>query len=115
MRFLVDEHIPLAVVRQLQRRYPQQVDVVRVVDVGFKGAADPAVLAWAAEQNRILITQDKATITHFAYERVAQGLAMPGVITLTHQLAIGSLVQELALIVECGVPEDLRGVVYFIP
>ncbi|MBS3968152.1 MAG: DUF5615 family PIN-like protein [Truepera sp.] len=112
MRFLVDEHIPLAVTRQLQRRYPQQVDVVRVVEVGLKGAADPAVLAWAAEQNRILITRDKATITRFAYERVAQGLAMPGVITLTRQLAI---LQELALIVECGVPEDLRGAVYFIP
>lgn len=40
---------------------------------------------------------------------------MPGVITLTRQLAIGSLLQELVLLVECGVPEDLRDTVYFIP
>lgn len=31
------------------------------------------MLAWAAEQQRILLTHDVATITVFAYERVRAG------------------------------------------
>lgn len=79
VRFLLDEHIPSAIVRQLQRSYPQEVDVARVVGVGLMGASDPEVLAWAAEEKRILISRDKATLTNFAYERIEQGLPMPSV------------------------------------
>jgi hypothetical protein len=56
MRFLTDEHIPNAVVRQLQRKYPQAVDVVRAFDAGLTGASDAELLAWAAEHGRIIIT-----------------------------------------------------------
>jgi hypothetical protein len=42
------------------------------------------VLAWAAEQQRILLTHDVATITAFAYERVRTGKSMPGVFEVAH-------------------------------
>lgn len=114
-RFLIDEHIPLAIVRQFQRMYPQDVDITRVVDVGLMGADDSEVLAWAAQENRILISHDNATLTNFAYERIEQGLPMPEVIALTRALAIGSLIEELALIVECSEPDELKDLVYYIP
>jgi hypothetical protein len=50
-----------------------------VQDVGLTGADDPTILEWAAAGGRILFTHDVSTMTRFAYERVAAGLAMPGV------------------------------------
>ena len=79
------------------------------------GASDPAVLAWAAEAGRILISRDKATLTNFTYERIERGLPMPGVIAVTRALAIGALLDELALIVECGEPNDFKDLVYYVP
>ena len=69
MRFLLDENIPLAVLRQLQRKFPE-LDVVRVVDAGLMGEPDDVVLAFAAQENRILLSRDKATLTEFAFERI---------------------------------------------
>ena len=71
MRVLTDEHIPNAVVRQLRRNYPQTVDVIRAFDAGMTGASYPDLLAWAAEQERIVITGGKATLTDVAYVRLS--------------------------------------------
>lgn len=43
------------------------------VEAGLSGADDPTVLAWAAVEGRVLLTHDLATMTDFAYERVAEG------------------------------------------
>ena len=46
--FLADENLKGALTRGLLRRQPN-LDLVRVQDAGLLGAADPEVLAWAAE------------------------------------------------------------------
>lgn len=115
LRLLLDEHIPAAVLRYLQRTYPGRVTVTRVVDVGLKGAADPDVLAWAASERYILVSQDKAMLTDFAYERVRFGQPMPGVITITRALPLGVLLAELALVAECGDERDFENLVYYLP
>jgi predicted nuclease of predicted toxin-antitoxin system len=56
------------------------LDLVRVLDVGLGGADDPTVLAWAATEGRLVLTHDAATLIGYAYERVAAGLPMPGII-----------------------------------
>lgn len=56
------------------------IDIVRVQDVGLSGEDDPTILAWAADENRILLTHDVATITSFAYQRITKDLLMPGAI-----------------------------------
>ena len=42
----------------MQENSPQSVDLVRVQDVGLEQADDTSILAWAAENNRILLTHD---------------------------------------------------------
>ncbi|MFN2270846.1 MAG: DUF5615 family PIN-like protein [Anaerolineae bacterium] len=54
---LADENLDGNIVRGVLRRV-RGVDIVRVQDVGLTGADDPAVLAWAADQGRVLITHD---------------------------------------------------------
>ena len=40
----------------------------------------PAVLAWAAAEDRLLASHDVSTLTAFAYARVKAGQPMPGLI-----------------------------------
>lgn len=64
LRFLADENIEVALVQAVQR--DPRMDIVRVQDVGLSGADDPAVLEWAAEEDRLVITHDANTIGRHA-------------------------------------------------
>ena len=94
MRLLTDENFNGAILRGLIRRIPE-LDVVRVQDVGLRYADDPTILDWAASEARILLTHDVATITLYAYERVNQGLPMPGVVEVMATAAIGRVIDDL--------------------
>ncbi len=110
----MDENIPLAVSHGIQRKLPT-TDIARVVDVGLLGATDPDILARGATEDRILLTKDRATMSFFAYERMREGLVMPGVILITQDMSLGSLIEELVMILECGHSEDFNNLVYTIP
>jgi predicted nuclease of predicted toxin-antitoxin system len=57
LRLLADENFNGSIIRGLLRRQPE-MDVVRVQDVGLSGADDRLVLAWAANEGRVLLTHD---------------------------------------------------------
>ena len=73
------------------------------------------MLEWCANQNRILLTHDIRTVSKYAYERVSQGLLMPGVVEVQKSLGIGQAVEELVLFVEAGEPEEWENRVIFLP
>ena len=78
LRFLADENFNGRILRGLLRRVPE-LDIVRAQDVEvLYGEEDPVVLAWAADEGRVVLTQDVATMAGFAYERVVAGEPMPG-------------------------------------
>jgi hypothetical protein len=114
LHLLADENRDGNILRGVLRRV-RGVDVVRVQDVGLRGADDPTVLAWAADQDRVLITHDVETVTRFAFERVDAGLPMPGVIEVTASAPIGKAVEDLALILECLADSELEAQVLYIP
>ena len=78
LRLVSDENFNGDIARGLLFRLPD-LNLVRVQDVGLEQAIDPVVLAWAAQGDRIIVTHDRATLPHFAYERVVAGEPMPGV------------------------------------
>lgn len=100
LRFLADENIEIALV-QAVRRDPR-MDIVRAQDVGLSGADDPAVLAWAAEEDRLVITHDANTMPRHARERVNAGLPMPGVIEVPKPFRVGRVAEELVLFALCS-------------
>jgi len=114
LKLLADENFDNTIVRGLLRRRPS-IDIVRVQDVGLSGENDPTVLAWAAEEGRVLLTHDVATITHFAYERVVQGLPMPGVIEVGTDASIGQVIEDILLIVDCSLEGELEGQIQYLP
>ncbi len=114
LSLLTDENLDGNIVRGLLRRVAG-LDMVRVQEMGLSGVDDPTILAWAAEQGRVLVTHDVETVTRFAYERVEAGLPMPGVIEVVSSASIGQAIEELALIVECSDDGDLDGQVLYLP
>lgn len=115
LRLASDADVHGEIIRGLRRRLPE-ADLVRVQDVLPEGTLDPEVLAWAAAENRILITNDRNTMIGFAYERITAGEAVPGLIVTTNDQSIGSAIDEILLIAEYMPEEEIRGqVVVFLP
>jgi predicted nuclease of predicted toxin-antitoxin system len=90
-------------------------DIVRVQDVAVAGADDPEILAWAAENNRVLLTHDQATMPDFAYARIAAGQPMPGVFVLSDRLSISQCIEELLLIDTCSEQAEWTDLVLHLP
>jgi len=114
VRLLTDENFNGGILRGLVRRLPE-LDIVRVQDVGLIHTDDPDILEWAANEGRILLTHDVATITMYAYERVNQGLPMLGVVEVIATAPIGKIIDDLELFICCSQPDEYEGQILFIP
>ena len=55
VRFHLDEHVGSAIAAGLRRR---GIDATTTHDAGFGGATDPAQLAYANSQGRVIFTED---------------------------------------------------------
>jgi predicted nuclease of predicted toxin-antitoxin system len=114
LKLACDENFHGDILRGLFRRCPD-LDVVRIQDVGLSAAPDPDVLAWAAAEDRIILTHDRDTMPNFAFDRVRAGQPMPGVFLVNDQMPIGPAIDEILLAVECLAPEECKDSVTFFP
>lgn len=62
-----------------------------------------------------MLTHDVNTITAFAYERVAYGLAMPGVFEVSLKVSISGAIDDILLLAECSVEGEWEGQVNYLP
>ena len=114
LRFLADENFNNGILRGLvSRKAP--VDIVRVQDVGLYGADDPAVLSWAAQHGRALLTHDVRTVPDFANGRVSRGESMSGVFVARDRNLIGPVIENILLLAECSHDGEWENKVVFLP
>ena len=113
-RFLADENIDSDFVLGLRRRV-DDIDILRVQDVGLRTLGDPEILQWAANEGRILISHDLKTIPGFAGERLTAGLPMPGVILLPSSLSIAQAIDEIAAIAVASNAEEWNNQIAYLP
>ena len=114
LRYLADENFNGAIVSGLRRREPA-LDLVRVQDVGLAAAKDPAILAWAADERRLLLTHDASTMVRHAYDRVNAGLAMPGVIEVKRTVPIRVAIDDLLIMAAGSLEDEWEGQVLYLP
>ncbi|WGV27481.1 DUF5615 family PIN-like protein [Halotia branconii] len=114
VRFLADENFNNQIVRGVLRQSPD-IDIVRVQDVGLSGADDPTVLAWAAQEERIVLPHDVTTMITFAYERIQAELSMPGLFEVSRSVTVGLTIEEVILIAKCSLDKEWEGQVRFLP
>lgn len=114
IRLTADENLDNDIIRGVVRRNPD-VDILRLQDTGLRGADDPAVLEWAAGEGRVLLTHDVATMTRFAYERVADGKQMPGIFEIGTDLPLVRVIEDVLMIAECSLDGEWEGQVRYLP
>lgn len=95
LRFYTDKHIPKAVATQLRNR---GIDIVRCEEIGLGDAPDHVHLEYAANQGRVVITND-ADFTRLHGEWQLEGKVHAGIfLCLSHiqgERGIGTIVNEV--------------------
>ena len=114
LRFAADENFNNNIVRGLLRRNPA-LDIVRIQDVGLSNIDDVTILEWAAQEERILLTHDVSTVTHYAYERVRSEQPMPGVFEVGRTVPIGQAINDILLLAEASYKGEWEGQVRYLP
>lgn len=113
-RFLADHNFNADIIRGLLTRHPN-LDIVTARGVGLERATDPALLAWAAENDRIIVSHDASTLPVFANDRIRVRKPMPGVIIMREHLPVKQAIFELSLLVSCGESTELIDHVEYLP
>jgi hypothetical protein len=111
---VADENFNNDIVRGLLRKKPD-LDIVRVQEVGLRGADDPTILEWAANEGRVVLTHDATTMTYYAYERVKAGLSMLGVIEVADDLPLGQVIEDILLLAEYSNRSEWESQVIYLP
>src|SRR5687768_2919908 len=114
LRLLSDEHFPEKVILGILRRDPG-VDIVRLHDVGLRTRPDEEILAWAAEENRVLVTHDRRTIPRHVKIRIAAGLPVVGAIIVARKMRIRQAIEEILIAAHCGDPAQWLDRLLYLP
>lgn len=114
VQFLADENFNNQIVRGILQQMPT-INIIRVQDFNLSGADDPNVLAWAAQEGRIVLTHDVATMITFAYDRIQAGLSMPGLFEVSRRVPLRLAIEDIILIAECSLDGEWEGQVRFLP
>jgi hypothetical protein len=114
LRLLIDENFNQRILRGLRLRIPA-LDSVIVQETAMQGMKDRPLLREAAVWHRVLVTHDLKTVPKHAYERVAAGEPMPGIIAVPDDLPIGQAIEQLHIVVECAEENELENQVLYLP
>jgi hypothetical protein len=82
---------------------------------GLSGINDPDLLAWAANERRIILTHDVTTLRRFAENRVRANQPMSGVFEVGEHLSVRDVIEDLLLLAECSHEGEWKGQVLFLP
>lgn len=113
-RFATDEDFDNRILRGLLRHQPD-LDIVRIQDTHLTGADDSAILEWADQQSRILLTHDVSTMTRYAYERIRTGKSIAGIIEVPQSMPVGQAIEDIVTIVVCSSTEELKNQIQYLP
>ena len=91
------------------------MDARTVREAGLGGADDPVVLAWAADNPRLVVSHDRRTMTAAARGRIREGLPMAGLVLFRQDCPVALAIEELVLVGEATTAEEWRDVIAFLP
>ena len=115
IRFLADENFRVPILVGLRRRQPD-LDIVHIHELGMDETPDPDILVWAAAENRVVITHDAGTMPDYAYQRLRDGLPMPGMVVVPSTMPIGQAIEGLLLITGGSFADEWANLVrYLLP
>lgn len=120
LRYVFDEHLrgPLwNLVTRHNRNGVDPIDVVRVGDADAVplGTNDPELLHWAEQEGRILVSEDRRTMSGHLTEHLASGRHSPGVMTLKAAVPLRDVLEFLVLAAYASEPAEWASANRFVP
>lgn len=103
-QLLLDEHVWPGLIEAFA---PQGYDLQHVVRVGLQSASDEAVLAFAAREERVVLTNNYRDFVRLVAQWYAAGRSHAGVV-LMEQLPRSELIQQVRQLLESASADDLR-------
>ena len=114
VRFQADADLDGRVLRGLRRVAPE-IDVRSAADAHLAGVPDNEVLCRAAEQGRVLVSQDRRTMPAHFRQHIRTGVKSPGVVLLREGISIAAAIEELVLIWSASEAEEWINRLLWIP
>jgi hypothetical protein len=111
VKWLADECFDNDILRGLLRRSPD-FDLVRAQDISeVAGRDDETLLAWAARNERVVLTHDLATMVPAL--RLRRQRAFTAIVLVPDSLPVGQVIEEVLLLDQCSKRSDwTAGVIY---
>lgn len=104
IRFLTDEDVYGSIAGKLRRR---GIDAVSTPEAGRLGETDASQLAWAARENRVLLTFNVAHFARLHNESRRLGRHHAGIVVSSHR-PIGDLLRRIMRLAAAMNAEEMR-------
>jgi hypothetical protein len=121
-KYLLDEHIPPAYRAQILRRAESlnsdselEVWVIGDPDAPARGTLDPDILVWCESHGFALVTNNRRSMPAHLADHLAAGHHVPGIFTISPDLSIGQLIDELILIAFAVLEGEFADHITFLP
>ena len=116
IRYLLDENVDPLFRTELLRQEPRMV-VWRIGDPNTppSGTPDPIILEWCEENNFILVTNKRQSMTLHLRAHLSAGRHIPGIFELNPGMSIGDTIEELILIWSVTEAEDYQDQLIYLP
>ena len=120
LAFLLDENLPASLWRAIRRRNILAESPLEAVRVGEPddlplGIDDEAILRWAENTDRILVTRDKNTMPGHLSRHLESGRHCPGVFMLRQECSIPIVLEFLELASEASDAKEWWDRIAFVP
>jgi len=115
VKWLADENFDNDILRGIRRRVAA-FDVIRAQDVDeISGLDDPAVLAWATTNGRVVLTHDLSTMVPAMQEQVKRFASCSPIVFARDSLPVSLVIEEILLLDECSIEPDWAAGVIYLP
>ena len=120
LSYLLDEHLRGPLWKAIQWHNLRGVEVLDVVRVGDapdlpSGSLDPDILVWAEREGRILVTEDKSTMSTHLADHLRAGRHVPGIFIPRPRSTLPQVVAFLAAAAYGSDPAEWHDRLFFVP
>ena len=113
-RFFADHDFNENIIQGVLRREPT-IEFIRAREVGLESNPDSDILAFATQQQLIVLSHDVNTMTAAAFARMAAGHSLSGVFMVEQLDSVAPIIESLVMIAVAREAEEWADQVNFLP
>lgn len=114
--YLLDENVD-PILRTELLRHDSDLTVWQVGMLGAPefGTLDPEILIWCEENSFVLVTNNRKSMPVHLQDHLTQGRHTPGIFTLSSEMSLGEMIEELLLIASASFKGEFQDQIIYLP